>query len=41
VINGLRGVNQLVEGTHLPQIPKDVQDLIIYENWKAFFTHWH
>jgi uncharacterized protein len=40
VINGLRQVNKPVEGTHLPQIPNDVQDQIIYENWKGFFTQW-
>lgn len=40
VIAGLRGVNGPVEGTKLPTIPTDVQDLIIYENWKAFFPGW-
>ena len=40
VIQGLRNVNSPVEGTRLPQIPKDIQDMIIYENWKSFFPHW-
>jgi len=41
VIDGLRHVNKPMEGTHLPQIPDDVQDQIIYENWKGFFNEWH
>jgi hypothetical protein len=40
VINGLRNVNKPVEGTGLPKIPTEIQDQIIYENWKAFFPHW-
>lgn len=40
VINGLHQVNQPVEGTHLPQIPREIQDRIIHENWKAFFSQW-
>ena len=40
VINGLRNVNKPVEGTGLPQIPREIQDRIIYENWKEFFPHW-
>ena len=40
VINGLRNVNQIVEGTNFPKVPKDIQDMIIYENWKQFFPHW-
>jgi uncharacterized protein len=40
VINGLRNVNQPVEGTNLPKVPKEIQDQIIYENWKRFFPHW-
>jgi uncharacterized protein len=40
VINGLRNVNKPVEGTGLPQIPKEMQDRIIYENWKQFFPAW-
>jgi uncharacterized protein len=40
VINGLRNVNKPVEGTNLPFIPKEVQDQIIYENWKAFRPEW-
>lgn len=39
-IDGLRQVNDLVEGTRLPRVPKEMQDMIIYENWKRFFTHW-
>jgi predicted TIM-barrel fold metal-dependent hydrolase len=40
VINGLRAVNKPVEGTNLPQVPKEIQDMIIYENWKSFFPYW-
>lgn len=40
VIAGLRRINRILEGTRLPQVPVEVQDLIIYENWKAFFPHW-
>ncbi len=40
VITGLRNVNAPVEGTKLPRIPTEVQDRIIYENWKAFFPGW-
>ena len=40
VIAGLRKINCIVEGTNLPQIPVEVQDRILYENWKAFFPHW-
>jgi predicted TIM-barrel fold metal-dependent hydrolase len=40
VINGLRNVNSPVEGTKLPQIPTEIQDRIITENWKDFFTQW-
>jgi predicted TIM-barrel fold metal-dependent hydrolase len=40
VINGLRNVNKPVEGTGLPQIPREIQDRIIYENWKEFFPQW-
>ena len=40
VINGLRNVNKPVEGTNLPQISTEIQDRIIYENWKDFFTQW-
>jgi hypothetical protein len=40
VIAGLRNINQVVEGTKLPQVPVDVQDQILYENWKAFFPQW-
>jgi predicted TIM-barrel fold metal-dependent hydrolase len=40
VISGLRNVNRPVAGSALPQIPTEIQDRIIAENWKAFFTHW-
>jgi hypothetical protein len=40
VIAGLWNVNKPVEGTGLPQIPKEIQDQIIYENWKSFFPEW-
>jgi predicted TIM-barrel fold metal-dependent hydrolase len=40
VINGLRNVNKVVEGTGLPTVPDDVIDDIIHENWKPFFPHW-
>jgi len=40
VIAGLRNVNKPVEGTNLPHIPKEIQDRIIFENWKAFFPEW-
>lgn len=40
VISGLRRVNDVVDGTGLPIVPKEVQDDIIYENWKAFFPQW-
>ena len=30
----------LVEGTKLPTIPEEVQDMILYGNWKAFFPDW-
>ncbi len=39
-IAGLRQINDMVEGTHLPRVPTELQDMIIYENWKQFFTHW-
>ncbi len=40
VITGLRNINAPVEGTGLPTIPKEMQDMIIYENWKQFFPEW-
>jgi predicted TIM-barrel fold metal-dependent hydrolase len=40
VIDGLRSVNTVVEGTRLPTIPVEIQDRIISENWKAFFREW-
>jgi len=33
-------VNAIVEGTRLPNIPAEVQDLILCENWKAVFPQW-
>ncbi len=40
VITGLRNINAPVAGTGLPTIPKEMQDMIIYENWKQFFPEW-
>jgi uncharacterized protein len=40
VIVGLRNINNIVEGTALPKIPKEIQDRIISENWKAIFPEW-
>jgi uncharacterized protein len=40
VIAGLRRVNDPVGGTRLPQIPREIQDAIVYENWKSFFPEW-
>jgi predicted TIM-barrel fold metal-dependent hydrolase len=40
VIHGLRKVNAPVEGTGLPRVPDEIQELIIHENWKAFFPEW-
>ena len=40
VINGLRRINDIVEGTRLPTIPREIQDEIIYENWKQPFPEW-
>ena len=40
IVAGLRNVNKPVEGTGLPKIPVEVQDMILYENWKQFFPHW-
>ena len=40
VINGLRNVNKPVEGTNLPKVPVEIQERIIHENWKGFFTQW-
>jgi uncharacterized protein len=37
VIAGLHNVNAIVEGTKLPQIPTDIQDRIIHENWREGF----
>jgi len=33
----LNNVNSIVEGTRLPRVPAEVQDVILYENWKPFF----
>lgn len=40
VIQGLRHVNDPVEGTRLPMIPIEIQEQIIHENWKSFFPEW-
>ena len=40
VIDGLRAVNAPVDGTRLPNIPREIQDQIIEENWKAMFPEW-
>ncbi len=40
VIAGLRNINAPVEGTGLPRISHEVQEAIIYENWKSFFPEW-
>lgn len=40
VINGLRNVNKVVDGTPLPRVPEDVIDQIIYENWKEVLPQW-
>lgn len=40
VIDGLRSVNDPVEGTRLPKIPSEIQDQIIHENWKPLFPEW-
>jgi uncharacterized protein len=40
VIAGLGRINDLVEGTKLPKIPREIQDQIVNENWKAFFPEW-
>jgi predicted TIM-barrel fold metal-dependent hydrolase len=40
VIDGLRRVNEPVAGTGLPTIPVEIQDRIVYENWKSFFPEW-
>ena len=40
VINGLRGINDIVEGTRLPTIPTEIQDRIIFENWKQPFPEY-
>jgi uncharacterized protein len=37
VIAGLRAVNAPVEGTRLPQIPVEIQDRIIHDNWREPF----
>ncbi len=40
VVAGLRAVNKVVARTSLPKIPSEVQDMILHENWKAFFEKW-
>ena len=40
VIDGLRRVNEPVEGTRLPHIPADVIESIISENWREAFPEW-
>lgn len=40
VINGLRAVNRVIEGTGLPTIPASIQDAIVHENWKRAFPEW-
>jgi uncharacterized protein len=40
VIDGLRRVNEPVEGTRLPHIPTEVIESIISENWKGAFPEW-
>jgi predicted TIM-barrel fold metal-dependent hydrolase len=36
VIDGLRSVNVILEGTRLPRIPDEAIDAIIFENWRGF-----
>lgn len=36
VIEGLRSVNQIVDGTGLPRFPTEEQDRILFENWRRF-----
>jgi predicted TIM-barrel fold metal-dependent hydrolase len=36
VIEGLRKVNEIVEGTRLPRVPEDAIESIIGSNWRAF-----
>lgn len=40
VINGLRNINEIVDGTKLPKVPTEIQDAIIHENWKSAFPEW-
>jgi len=40
VIDGLRRVNDPVEGTRLPRIPEDAIERIIEHNWKGIFPSW-
>jgi predicted TIM-barrel fold metal-dependent hydrolase len=37
VISGLYKVNDVIGDAPLPQVPREVMENIIYENWKAFF----
>jgi uncharacterized protein len=40
VIEGLRRVNEPVEGTRLTHIPEDVIERIVHENWREAFPEW-
>jgi len=40
VIDGLRRVNEPVEGTRLPRIPESAIEAIIHDNWKEPFPEW-
>jgi predicted TIM-barrel fold metal-dependent hydrolase len=35
-LDGLRRVNDIVEGTRFPRFPEDAQERIVHENWKRF-----
>jgi len=36
VINGLRAVNDIVEGTKLPRVPAEAIEAIVHDNWRNF-----
>lgn len=40
MIAGLRKINEVVEGTRLPKVAVEIQDMILFENWKEFFPEW-
>ncbi|MFC5650561.1 amidohydrolase family protein [Paenibacillus solisilvae] len=40
VINGLKNINKVVDGTPLPRISDEVIDMIMHENWKSIFPQW-